>query len=164
MLFQNVLTKIKRKTEKLQSFKQKNNDCKISVWNSKEVYNSNLFPLHNLSPITEHFYHKGGLQFTKVVVAVKNVITLKNIYTVYDLDDWPINPLKNFILRNCLFDATKIVQFSEKGKYMYSGYGIAFDSAWLWTFGNGFARNVISFGDDNSFSSHTVDVKQFCWI
>ena len=38
---------------------------------------------------------------------------------------------------------------------MYSGYGILFDEAGSWNFGNDKARNVIIFGFDNRSSSHT---------
>ena len=38
--------------------------------------------------------------------------------------------------------------------YVYSGYGIRFDSAGSWSFDNDTARNVINFGIDNSSSSH----------
>ena len=48
----------------------------------------------------------------------------------------------------------------NKEKYVYSGYGIAFDGEGKWSFGNGFARNFIIFGIDNSSSSHT-DKKNF---
>ena len=48
----------------------------------------------------------------------------------------------------------------NKEKYVYSGYGIAFDGEGKWSFGNGFARNFIIFGIDNSSSSHT-DKKKF---
>ena len=41
---------------------------------------------------------------------------------------------------------------------MYSGYAIAL-GAGLWRFGNGFARNVVIFGVDNSSSSHAVVLK-----
>ena len=37
---------------------------------------------------------------------------------------------------------------------MYSGYGIAFDGKRLWSFGNGFSRNVAIFCVDNSSSFH----------
>ena len=37
--------------------------------------------------------------------------------------------------------------------YVYSGYGIRFDSAGEWSFDNDTARNVIIFGVDNSSSS-----------
>ena len=37
---------------------------------------------------------------------------------------------------------------------MYSGYKITFDELGSWSFGNDFARNVITFGVNNSSSSH----------
>ena len=64
---------------------------------------------------------------------------------VYDLDNWSKIPLRNFTLKNCLFGATNIVKISDKSKYEYSGYGIAFDGLGSWSFGNGFARNVVIF-------------------
>ena len=45
----------------------------------------------------------------------------------YELNLWPKNPLDNFILKNCLFDATNIVKNSNKSKWVYSGYWIVFD-------------------------------------
>ena len=48
---------------------------------------------------------------------------------------------------------------SDKEKYVYSGYGITFESASSWSFDNGFARNVIIFGVDNSSSSHSENHK-----
>ena len=45
----------------------------------------------------------------------------------YDLDNCSKLRLRNFILKNCLFGATNIVKNSDKSKYVYSGYGIAFD-------------------------------------
>ena len=54
-----------------------------------------------------------------------------------------------------MFGATNIVKNSDKGKYIYSGYGITFGSAGSWSFDNGFARNVVIFGVDNSSSSHS---------
>ena len=36
-------------------------------------------------------------------------------------------------------------------KYMYSGFGMLLDGAGSWSFGKGFARNVIIFYVHNSF-------------
>ena len=44
-------------------------------------------------------------------------------------------------------------------KYVYSGYGIAFDGRGSWSFDEDFARNNIMFGVGNSSSSHTVNLK-----
>ena len=53
-----------------------------------------------------------------------------------------------------MFRAINIVKNSDKDKWVYSGYGIAFDGGDWWSFGNGTARNVITFGVDSSSSLH----------
>ena len=47
--------------------------------------------------------------------------------------------------------ATNIVKNSDKEKYIDRGYGRAFDGKGEWSFGNGYARNVIIFGVANSY-------------
>ena len=42
---------------------------------------------------------------------------------------------------------------------MYRSYGIAFDGADLWSFGNDILKNVVIFGADNSSSSHSDNDK-----
>ena len=42
---------------------------------------------------------------------------------------------------------------------MWNGYAIAFDGDAPWNLGNDFARNVVFFGIDNSWSSHTDYLK-----
>ena len=95
------------------------------------------------------------IKFDKDALAVEqnNYLTkCVNIYTGYDLNDWPKNPIKNFKFKNCLFGAGNIVKNSDKEKYLYSGSGITFDSD---NFDNDTARNVLAFGVDNSSSSHS---------
>ena len=41
------------------------------------------------------------------------------------------------------------------------GYGITFDEKGEWSFGSNCARNVITFGVDNSSSSHADNHKNF---
>ena len=53
-----------------------------------------------------------------------------------------------------------MVKNSTKYKWVDSGYGIAFDGKDEWNFGNGFARNFVIFGVDNSSSSHSDDCKK----
>ena len=43
---------------------------------------------------------------------------------------------------------------------MYSGYGITFDNAGIWSFDNDTARNVVIFAVDNSSSSHADNYKK----
>ena len=62
-------------------------------------------------------------------------------------------------LKSYLFGATNIVKSGNKTKWVYSGYGVAFDGAVSWSFDNDFPRNVIIFGVDNSSSSHTDNHK-----
>ena len=49
--------------------------------------------------------------------------------------------------------------YQYKEKWVYSGYGIAFDGAASWNFGNNFVKNVVIFGADNSASSPTDNLK-----
>ena len=86
------------------------------------------------------------IKFDKGPLAVElnNYLTkIINVYIVYDLNDWPKGPINNFKFKNCLFGAANIVRNSDKEKYVYSGYGIIFDSAGFWSFNNDVARNVI---------------------
>ena len=84
---------------------------------------------------------------------------ISNAYIVYYLDDSLKFPLHNFTLKNCLFGITNIVKNSDKGKWRYSGYGIAFDEPGSWNFDNDLARNVLIFGVDNNSESHASNCK-----
>ena len=55
-----------------------------------------------------------------------------------------------------MFGATTKIKNYVKEKYVYSGYEIAFDGKVSWSFGNGYARNVITFGANNSSWYHNV--------
>ena len=68
-------------------------------------------------------------------------------------------PTNNFKFKNCFFRAASIVKNSDNEKYVNNGYGIIFDSAFLWSFNNDIARNVIIFTANNSSSSHTDNHK-----
>ena len=63
-----------------------------------------------------------------------------------------------------MFGTTNIVKNSDNKKWVYSGYGIAFDGGELWNFGGGFARNVIIFGVDNTLSPHAENRKNNCLV
>ena len=58
-----------------------------------------------------------------------------------------------------MYGALNIVKNSDKEKWVYKGYGIAFDRAGSWNFDNDFSRNVIIIGADNSLSPHTYNHK-----
>ena len=79
-----------------------------------------------------------------------------NLYIAYELNTWPRNPVNNFTLKNRLFVTIKLVRSAIKCKFIYNGWGIAFDREGLRSF---VARNVVIFGVDNSSSSHTDNWK-----
>ena len=98
--------------------------------------------------------YKVGIKFDKGPLAVEqnNYATkIVNAYIVDGLDTWKFE--------NCLFSGTAIVKISDKEKWVYSGYGIAFDGAGSWNFGNDFSKNDIIFSVDNSSSSHADNHK-----
>ena len=87
---------------------------------SKDVYNSKLKPFYNA------FWHniklsrdRMAIKFDKDPLAVEqNNYTLKivNVYIVYSLDAWPINPTNNSKFKNCSFGAFNILKNSDKEK------------------------------------------------
>ena len=94
-----------------------------------------------------------GIKFDKDPFAVEQNSYLSkvvNFYIAHDLDTWPRNPTYNFKFQNCLFRAFNVANNTDK-KYVYSEYGIAFDSAGSWSFGNNTAKSFLIFGADNSF-------------
>ena len=106
--------------------------------------------------------YKIGIKFNKDLLAVEqsNYLTkIVTVYIVYDLAAWPINPTNNFKFKYCLFRANNIVKNRDKEKYVYSRYGITFDSKGSCSFDIGTARNVIVFGVDSSSSSHVDNRK-----
>ena len=79
---------------------------------------------------------------------------VSNLYIVYEFNNWPSNPSKT-----CLFDTVKLTTNVDESKFNYNVWGIVFDGECSWSFGNGFARNVVIFGVGNSWSSHTDNKK-----
>ena len=103
-----------------------------------------------------------GIKLDKVPLSVEqnNYLTkIVNVYIVSDLDPWSRDPTNNFKFKNDLFRTTNIVKNSDKEKYVYSEYGIAFDNGFSWSFDNDFQRNVLNFGVDNSSKSHSDNRK-----
>ena len=144
-VYQPTLDTLKLKKDKSTDF--------ILSWKSKGVYTSKLKPLYaaflNSIKYSEYII---GIKLDKDPLAVKQnnyLSKIVNDYIVYDLDAWSRNPTNNFKFKNCLFGATSIAEDSDKGRYVYSGYGITFDSAGSWSFNNDTARNVMIFGVDN---------------
>ena len=103
-----------------------------------------------------------GMKFDKDPLAAEQnnyLSEIVNVCIVYDLDTWPRNPNNNSKFKNCLFGKSSIVKNSNKEKYVYSGYGIKFDSASSWSFDSDTVRSIINFSFDNSSSSHSDNRK-----
>ena len=58
------------------------------------------------------FVPKIAIEFNNTPLAIEqsNYVKIVNAYIVYDLDNWPKVPLRNFTLKNCLFCATVITK------------------------------------------------------
>ena len=135
----------------------------ISSWESKGVYVTDLVPIKNDS-LPKIKYLKDRNRNTIQLYPFSCTSDQSNnkyckFYMVYDLDNWPRNPPRNFSIKNCLFGVTNIVKNDDKEKYVYSGYRIAFDGKGEQSFNNYTGRNVIIFGVDDSSSAHTDNRK-----
>ena len=128
----------------------------VLVWKSKEFVKNERFLLHNA-----FLLNTGILLYSTPLVIDKDNYTIKiiNAYIFYDLDYWPRNSLNSFTLKFCLFGAANTVELCDKNKCIYSGYGIKFRGDGSWSFGDGFSRNDVIFGVDNSSSSHLGNYK-----
>ena len=136
------------KLDTLELKKSKGTDYVLS-WKSKVLYTSEFKPLYTTFLHSTSGYRM-RIKFDKGPLAAEQSNYLNKI--VYDLDAWRRNSANNFKLKNCLFGALSIVKNSDKEKYVYSSYGVTFDSACSWSFDNDTAKNVIIFGVDNSSS------------
>ena len=127
------------------------------------IFNSELKPLYIafLHSIKLSGY-KMGINFDKdpfVVEQINYLTKIENVYIVYDLNARPKNLHRNFTIKNCFFGPTSSVKNSDKEKYVYSGYAIAFNGNLKWSFDNGTAINNRIFAVDNSSSSHANNSK-----
>ena len=88
-------------------------------WKLKKVYTSKLTLLYTVFlHYTKRSGYKIEIQFNKSVLVVeqKNYgANIVNVYIVYDLDDWPRNPLNRFSLENYLFGAVILLKIVMKG-------------------------------------------------
>ena len=82
------------------------------------------------------------LKYDKVTFTHKQVV---NIYIIYEINLWPFNIGKDFVLGNSLF-----------GSYRYTGYGIGFDACESFSLSDvtELGKTVIISGADMSSSVH----------
>ena len=152
----------------LQKYFNLSNVDQISKWKSKGLSNQYLNAVGTLvdvvlsKPIKPmHVIFKGKdtlVQNDNDIIAGGPMV---NIYIVYKTSPRTIN--SNFVFKNCLFGAIKIVNTtnSDTDKWQYSGYGIRFDLTGSFTHpdgGNG--KNVIIFRADLSNSRHATNKTQ----
>ena len=77
-----------------------------------------------------------------------------NIYNS-KLDTWSRGLNSDFTLKDCLFRGVKLAKNADPDKYIYSRYGIGFDSSSEFSLSNGsVGKNVIIFGLDMTSSVH----------
>ena len=74
-----------------------------------------------------------------VVEQNNHATTIKNVYIVFDLDDWPEIRLRNFTLKI----ASLVRLIWEKIMIKVSGYRLAFDGKGESNFGNNCTKNAI---------------------
>ena len=83
------------------------------------------------------------------------------IFIAYELDTWSQELNSDFVLKDCLFGDIKLTKNDDLNKYVYSGYGIEFDSRWEFSLPDGsVGKNVIIFGVDMSSSVHIDNNKK----
>ena len=149
------------------------NSSKITIWKSKGLSSQSL----NLSgtvgtandikmskpirPAYVIFNHKESFFEQKKENIIKSG-SIVNIYIVYSLSQKTIN--SDNVLQNCFCGAIKVTKpgyTTDTDKYIYSGYGLGFNSTGQFSHPQGgMARNIIIFGVDLSNSVHATNKTQ----
>ena len=81
------------------------------------VENQKVYGILNLQHYIGKNRNKIGIKFNSTTLAIEqnNFATkIVNVFIIYDLDNWPKNPLRNFAINSCLFGATNIVKKMKK--------------------------------------------------
>ena len=157
-------------------------DCKLNLiktyfygileWEPKNIYdplNKNVLnSVQNIKLISPNIKNDGkglhvffsGNYFQQDIIAIPNNVI--NIYCAYELNPIDLSRNNEFTIQNALFGAIEITKNADTSKYKYKRYGICLDESESFSHvrkeGNfnhtTFARNVIIFGADMSFSKH----------
>ena len=76
-------------------------------------------------------------------------------FIVYELDTWSPDLISDFTLQDCFFEGVKLSKNADPDKFLYSVYGIGFDSPSAFSLPDGSViKNVIIFGVDMSSSGY----------
>ena len=82
------------------------------------------------------------------------------MFIIYEFDTWSRDLNSDFTLKDSLLGGVKLAKNSDPDKYVYSGYGIGFDSHSEFSLSNSFmSKNIITFGFYMSSSVH-IDNKR----
>ena len=107
------------------------------------------------------FNHKGSFFEQKKENIIKSG-SIVNTYIAYSLSQKTID--SDNVLKSCLFGATKVIKpgdATDTYKYIYSGYGLGFDSTGQFSHPQGrMARNITIFGVDLSNSGYATNKTQ----
>ena len=86
-------------------------------------------------------------------------------FIIYGLDSWSRDLNSDFSLKDCLFGGIKLATNADPGKYVYSGYGIRFDSRSEFLLpDDSVGKNVIIFGVDMSTFVHIDNKEKYILI
>ena len=76
-----------------------------------------------------------------------------NLFIIYELDSWPRYLNTDVTVGGCLFGVVKLTKIADPEKYVYSGYGVGFDTQIEYSLPDGsVGKNVIIFEADMSLS------------
>ena len=137
----------------------------VHSWTSKGLSNEQIkapdtFSSNDQVPILECDGRKVSLKFSGDLLRQRRVKYNHgldvSIFIACELNSNTINT--DFALKNFLFGAVKIIKDKDPNNYVYSDYGIAFDSKSTLTYSDGStANNVIIFGVDFGKSAHKTN-------
>ena len=156
---------------------------KISAWKSADIFNyvdnSNMNAVGDTSGNSPDLKNDGrmhvylsGNYFKQDKTSIPNNNTAINIYCVYKLDPIASSRDTTFTIQNAIFGAMEITENADTSKHDYKRYAICFDerSVYGHTITEGgfahttYARNVLIFGADMSFSVHKTNRANHIYI
>ena len=116
----------------------------------------------NLAPTLLNFYALSYVKFNEHSLENKlpDCGKVINLYISYRLDPWSTDLNTDFTLNNCLFVFVQLTKNAEPDKYVYSAYGIGFNTRSEFSLTDGkVGKNVINSAVDMSSSVH-IDKKR----